>query len=56
VIRRLGAGFGGDELAEDVVDPGEYRLGGAEIGLQDELVADPLLRLEVGGDIGARNR
>ena len=53
VVCRLGAGFGGDELAEYVVDPREYGLGAAEIGSQDELLADPLLRLEVGGDVGA---
>jgi len=56
VVCRLGARFGGDELAEYVVDPGEYRLGGAEIGLQAELAADPLLRLEEMAMSARRNR
>ena len=53
VVGGLGAWFGGDELGEYGVDPGEYRRGGAEVGFEDDLAADPLLGLEVGGDVGA---
>src|SRR5208283_5206444 len=44
--------FRADQLAEDMVDPREYRFGGAEVGRQDDRVADPLLGPQVGGDVG----
>ena len=35
-----------------MVDPREYRLGGPEVGRQDDRVADPLLGPQIGGDVG----
>ena len=47
------SGDGDDQLAEDGVDPVEDRRDGAEVGGQHDRLAERLLGVEVGGDVGA---
>ena len=53
LVRRLGPRLGGDQPGEHVVDPVQQRSGAAEVRGELHRPADPVLGVQVGGDVGA---